>query len=208
MTHGRQVNGRELLLHAAIRHLETKGEAELRVTEIAADAGVAIGLIRHHFGSRDGLVAEAQQVRVEGATREDLDAIRPIVENAASYAEIRAGIERIVRLPFESSRIDIRLSHLAAISTAHGRPAARETIGRTVGGLLDHLGEILTVARDRRLIKDVFDPRATATFIQAYALGLILADLDPTPASSEEIVRIVLAVIDLLLAPEDHPSAA
>jgi AcrR family transcriptional regulator len=202
MTESRPADGRERLLQAAIRHLETRGEAELRITEIAREAGVAIGLIRHHYGSRDGLVAEAQQVRVEGMTREDLEAIRPIVENAATYAEIRAGIERIVRMPFASSRREVRRSRFAAISTAHGRPAAREHIGHTVSGLLDRLTDLLVVARDRGLTRDDFDPRATATFIQAYALGLILADLDPTPADSEELVRIILAVIDLLLAPE------
>ena len=72
MGDGRPSEGRERLLAAAIRHLETHGEADLRVTDIAEEAGVAIGLIRHHFGSRDGLVAAAQQRRVEGATREDL----------------------------------------------------------------------------------------------------------------------------------------
>ncbi len=72
MSDGRPAEGRERLLAAAIRHLETHGEAELRVTEIAEEADVVIGLIRHHSGSRHGPVAAAQQRRTEGLTREDL----------------------------------------------------------------------------------------------------------------------------------------
>jgi AcrR family transcriptional regulator len=194
------MTGRERLLSAAIRHLDTHGEAELRVTEIAAEAGVAIGLIRHHFGGRDGLVAEAQQVRVEGSTREDLDGVRSVIESAATYQHLRDGVERLVRIPFETSREQVRLSRLAAISSAHGRPDGA-TIGRTIGGLLDQLAGLLGVAQTRGLIRSDLDTRAVATFIQAYALGLILTDLDPTPADREALVGVILSVLDLLLAP-------
>jgi AcrR family transcriptional regulator len=195
------MTGRERLLSAAIRHLDTHGEAELRVTEIAAEAGVAIGLIRHHFGGRDGLVAEAQQVRVEGSTREDLDGVRAVIESAATYQHLRDGVERLVRIPFETSREQVRLSRLAAISSAQGRPDARANIGRTVGGLLDQLAGLLRVAQTRGLIRSDLDTRAVATFIQAYALGLILTDLDPTPADREALIGVILSVLDLLLAP-------
>jgi AcrR family transcriptional regulator len=195
------MTGRERLLSAAIRHLDTHGEAELRVTEIAAETGVAIGLIRHHFGGRDGLVAEAQQVRVEGSTREDLDGVRAVIESAATYQHLRDGVERLVRIPFETSREQVRLSRLAAISSAHGRPDARANIGRTVGGLLDQLAGLLRVAQTRGLIRSDLDTRAVATFIQAYALGLILTDLDPTPADREALIGVILSVLDLLLAP-------
>ncbi len=207
MSDGRPAQGRDRLLAAAIRHLDSHGEADLRVTEIATEADVAIGLIRHHFGSRDGLVAEAQQIRVAGATKEDLDAIRAVVETAPNYPALRKGIEPLVRMPFASSREQIRLARFAAISTAHGRPEAREQIGRTVGGLLDELTEVLRRAQARELIRSDIDARSTATFVQSYALGLILADLDPTPAATEALVGLILSVIDLLLDPAGQTSA-
>jgi len=202
MTDARPAEGRERLLRAAIRHLEAHGEARLRVTEIAAEADVAIGLIRHHFGSRDGLVAEAQQVRVAGAAREDLVAIRDAVESATSYQALRERYEGLVRRLFATGRAQIRLSRLAAISTAHGRPEAHEHIGRTIGELLDEFAESLDLAKTRGLVRSDLDARATATFIQAYALGMTLADLDPTPVEVDALVGVIMRVLDLLLAPE------
>ena len=60
---------RELLLGAAVRHLDTASAESLRVGAIAEEAGVAVGLINHYFGSRDGLIAAAQQRRIAGATQ-------------------------------------------------------------------------------------------------------------------------------------------
>ncbi|MET1036174.1 MAG: TetR/AcrR family transcriptional regulator [Arthrobacter sp.] len=46
------------ILHAAERLLATYGVDGIRLKDIAAEAGVSIGLIQHHFGSRDAVVRE------------------------------------------------------------------------------------------------------------------------------------------------------
>lgn len=49
-----RADGRQRLLDAAVRWLETASEADFRMLAIAAEADVTIALITHHFGSRDG----------------------------------------------------------------------------------------------------------------------------------------------------------
>jgi AcrR family transcriptional regulator len=201
MTDGRPAEGRERLLAAAIRHLDTHGEADLRVTDIAEEAEVAIGLIRHHFGSRDGLVAAAQQRRVEGATREDLAGGRAVLTEVEDNAELLARVGELTLTITDRSRAAIRLSRFAAIATAHGRPAAREAIGAALGDLLDDLAVLILEAQVRGLVRRDLDARAVATFIQAYSLGLIVHDLDPKEPDPEKITKVVITALETVLGP-------
>lgn len=47
--------GRRQLLRAGIKLFAEKGFAAVGLREIAAEAGVSLGLVRTHFGSKDGL---------------------------------------------------------------------------------------------------------------------------------------------------------
>jgi AcrR family transcriptional regulator len=193
-------DGRERLLRAAVKHLEAHSAAQLRVTAIAEEAGVAIGLIRHHFGSRDGLVAAAQQRRIEGATREDIRRIRPLL--AASDAEtLWSGLQQVTRATVERTRGTVRLSRFASVATAHGRPEVREAISTTFGDLLDEMSTMIDEAQQRGLLASDVSSRAAATFIQSYALGLLIHDLDPDPVDDEELVGVIMAALRAVLPP-------
>ncbi len=50
------------LLNAAIRVIARRGYAETRFQDVALEAGVAVGTLQHHFGTRRRLLGEALQV--------------------------------------------------------------------------------------------------------------------------------------------------
>lgn len=52
---------REMLVAAALRCLVRDGHAGLSVRRIATEAGVSVGLLNHHFGSIDALIADTYQ---------------------------------------------------------------------------------------------------------------------------------------------------
>lgn len=56
--------GREALLHAAIRVVARRGLRHLTYRAVAAEAGVTHGLVVHHFGSREALITEALRLAV------------------------------------------------------------------------------------------------------------------------------------------------
>ena len=194
-------DGRERLLAATIAHLETRSAASLRVTDIAEQAGVAIGLIRHHFGSRDGMIADAQQRRLEGATRTDIDAARRALGNVEDFEALMAAITATTRQTISRRRAEQRLSRFAAIATAHGRPDARPGIGATFGDLIDEMAGLIREAQVRDLVRRDLGARALATFIQAYALGMIIHDLDPDAVDEDAIVDVVAAALRAILSP-------
>lgn len=197
---GDRPDGRERLLRAAVRHLETKSAAQLRVTAIAQEADVALGLIRHHFGSRDGMVAAAQQRRLEGATRDDIAATRTLL-GQSDHDSLWDGIEQLTRATVDRTRADVRLSRFASVATAHGRPDVRTAIGGTFGELLDDMAALIREAVDRGLVATPLDPRAIATFIQSYALGLLVHDLDPASVDDEDLSAVIMTAVRAILSP-------
>jgi TetR/AcrR family transcriptional regulator, regulator of biofilm formation and stress response len=57
--------GRTALLAAAVHVGATRGLRHLTYRSVAAEAGVAHGLVAHHFGTRDALIEEALQYSLE-----------------------------------------------------------------------------------------------------------------------------------------------
>lgn len=57
--------GRRALLAAAVRVCARRGLRHLTYRSVAAEAGVAHGLVAHHFGTRDALLEEALQFSLE-----------------------------------------------------------------------------------------------------------------------------------------------
>jgi AcrR family transcriptional regulator len=192
-------DGRQRLLDAAVRLLETHGEAALRMTAIAEEAGVAVALITHHFGSRDGLVVAAQQARVVGDAVSDLAVIDAIVSGVTSREELRERLAGLTSVLVSGRREATRLSRIAALASAHGRPEAEAALGATIGELLDGFAALIARGQERGLIRTDVDARSLATFINAYALGLVVADLDPHRADADALRDVIGRAFDVFL---------
>lgn len=64
-----RASGREALLRATITVVARGGLRALTYRAVAAEAGVSHGLVRHHFGTRDQLIAEALDYAVTESLR-------------------------------------------------------------------------------------------------------------------------------------------
>ena len=88
-----------------------------------------------------------------------------------------------------------RADAVSAIATAHGRPEARGVIGGTLSELIDAMADLIADAQASGIVKSQRSARGLATFIQAYSLGLLVHDLDPTPSDDEELLDIAMDAI-------------
>jgi hypothetical protein len=88
---------------------------------------------------------------------------------------------------------------VSSIGATHGRPELSDVIAEEATRLLDRLTEAVAGLQTDGLLADDVDPRAFATFLQAYTLGMILADLDTTPPPRGAIVEVVERAIGAFL---------
>lgn len=195
----RRGGGRERILAAAMETLDRDGEVALRFTDIAERAGVVVSVIPHHFGSREGLVAALHTQRYLGLAAEDQAALLRLAETANDRDEFSAGIAALTAEVVAASRADVRLTRTVSIGATHGRPELGGTIRDTATGLLDALTGAVVTAQANGLVDRGVDARALATFIQAYAMGMIVADLDRTPPERTELVRVIARALEAFL---------
>lgn len=80
--------GRDALLRATITVVARSGLRALTYRAVAAEAGVSHGLVRHHFGTRDQLIAETLQFAVEESlTQTNMRSTAPDAEHFAAGIE-------------------------------------------------------------------------------------------------------------------------
>lgn len=194
--------GAERLLEAAVTVLDEHGASALRLTDIAARAGVSFGLIGHHFGNRDGLVAAAQRARLEGMLKADIELLGQLAAPTADLSAVRSGLRAMSGELVDGSRTEARFGRIAALATAHGQPEARELISQVTAELLDRMTGMIEVLQARGIVRGDLDSRAVATFAQAYGLGMVLSDLDPTPPGPEAMVEVIMTALASFLNTE------
>jgi len=85
-------SGRQALLRATITVVARGGLRALTYRAVAAEAGVSHGLVRHHFGSRDQLIAEALDYAVTESLRAS-----SMFEDVTDAAGFAAGIDSLAQ---------------------------------------------------------------------------------------------------------------
>ena len=195
--------GRERILAAAMATLETRGEAALRFADIAKDADVAVSVITHHFGTREGLIAELHARRFASISARDHEALQRLVETATTRAEFAAGVAAITAATFHDSRSEDRFARLVSIGAMHGRPELAAAIRQEATVMIDRVTQVIETGQSRGLVATDVDPRAVATFIRAYALGMIERYLDNRPTSREAVVEVILRAVGVFMTEPD-----
>ena len=176
---------RRQLGEAALRCIVKHGNAGVSVRQIAAEAGVTQGLITHHFGEINELVAYAFDLMSDNL----LDAIRDAVKNAPDnpQARINAFIEASFSpILFDRDVLGVWVVFWGLImhSPRMAQSQAREysSYVETVEGLLSDLAKA-----DQFVISDL---RMAAVTLTALLDGLWLAwCLNPTAFRPEDGIR-------------------
>ena len=94
-THDAPMTRRQRLILAGRRLFAEKGYSGTGVREIAAEAGVSIGLIRTHFGSKEGLrqeidrhvLAQIEELYAKVNEHSGTQALEHVVEDAVEWIE-------------------------------------------------------------------------------------------------------------------------
>lgn len=86
----KDVSSRTALLRATVVVVANGGLRALTYRAVAAEAGVSHGLVRHHFGTRDHLIAEAMEFAIDESLRGS-----NMLSSALTPSEFAAGIESL-----------------------------------------------------------------------------------------------------------------
>lgn len=183
------------MMRAAAACLAEDGVGAATVRAVAARAGVTPGLIRHHFGGIDGLIAATYR-HVGATVSEAIDAAL-----AAAPAEPRARLSAFVQASFAPPLLDgdLLATWLAFWGRVRRDAEIRALHGEIYSAYRARLAGMLAAAAQAAGRPIDADRAALALTALLDGLWLELC-LDPSTFSPEEAVRIVEGFIDGLLS--------
>lgn len=187
---------RQALIDAAIVSLKRHGHEGLSIRRIAAEAGVSLGLINHHFPNKDTLVAEAYQY----FHRQLIDGHVQAVVRAGPSAPARTQLHAFFKATFSPPNLDRDVLTAWIVFWGmhrHSREIQR-VHGETYRAYVELVGSMLArLAKERGKLR--MNLRMAAIGLTALLDGLWLEwCLDPENFAPREAIKLCEAWIESL----------
>ena len=186
---------RQRLIDAAVEVIETRGEAALRLGEIAEKAGIKQPSIYHFFPSREDLVVEAyrEQYRraVEQATR-NFDEYIAQVETREEFID---AVEEGLLFTFDDQRSEIRAKRLSLLAKALENPGLRAEINDLTYESNKNLAQIFENAQRKGWIRSDVSGMTLAVWVRGQIFGRFLLELDRSRYDGDEWNRQAISSI-------------
>jgi len=178
----RALETRERIIDAAARAFARRGYGQATVNDIAAEAGISMGALYHHFASKEELF---RAILDEHLRRElaELSGLRP----AASVREV---IERLVDFQVDHLQSEHQLDRLfmELWALAVREDWARGPVAGSFRFARDLLAGMLRVARDVGVVRPDLDIEAAAVLLEAVFIGISVQwAIDPEAVSPQRV---------------------
>jgi AcrR family transcriptional regulator len=190
---------RQRIVEAAVSAIDLGGEAAVRISTVARDAGVTQGMISYYFGGREGLIQEAQLIRFSSTVTDDIKALEKKARETTEVRDLQEFLHAITEQVVGLSRASARATRLMAIGAALPRPELLEVIAQAQSKLVDEMEKVILIGQARDLVRKELDPRALAAFILSYNTGLVVADIDQQRPSDERLAQVINLFVDSFL---------
>lgn len=186
--------------------IDSEGEAGVRVNHIVDAAGVTPPTLYHYFGSRDGLIVEAQAERFVRIIRKDMAMLRTALESVRTPRQMRAALETVSDVLMAPSRRGGRLARINILGSTLARPELARRLAAAQEAVFRNFTEMFAPLQERGLIRpDVHLPTAIY-WISGLFTSRFLIEMGENGARTtawDDFTR--KAVVDLLLAPPTRP---
>jgi AcrR family transcriptional regulator len=191
---------RARILAAAMRLADASGDEAVRILDVAAASKVSTGALYHHFANREELLAAVHLERYRGSLPKDLAFIEQLFAEAPDRASLKTGLMQLTRMVHSPERAGLRRHRAATIGLSQHQPQLAAALADEQRRTNEAMIRAIEGATQRGLIDAAFDPAAIGTMFQAIALGLVVADIDPGSAPSDEAWdRLVSSLLDAII---------
>ena len=189
----------QAVLDATIQMLEDGGEAAVRLDEVLRVSGISRGSLYHHFGSREGLIEAARLAQFTRSVNEDIAVLRQAILESSSKEALRKRLRLITEVVGSIERKHQRLFRVSILASAYGRPTLERALGEEQRLVTNHIADLVSQSQERGWVRKDVNPRAVASFIQAYSFGRVLVDIDPDRVSDNDWIDTVSLAVEHLL---------
>ena len=203
---GDQADTRERLLRAAIAVLATEGERAIRVRDIAAQAGVTEPSLYHFFGSREGLITQAQATRFREEHLEGMQRFADAVGSSETPEDFAAAVRAVLTWAYRPERRVARATRIDVLGSAQSRPDLAVELASAQRAVNQQLAVTLRYAQARGWVRQDLDCNILAAWVIGQITGRVFIEIDPELADSTAWDEISITAV--LAAFGDPPTEA
>lgn len=163
---------KEKLLSAAKLLFAERGFESVSVREIADEAGIHFGLIRYHYGSKEGLYRAC----IERYGRERLQSALRFLEPAKTQEEFRVKLKFVIDDVLELQMKDPALTKIVLREVEAEHPIADEILKKTMITMAKAFIKFFKDAQERDLVRKDLDPMLLTHTLQGCLNHLVRTD--------------------------------
>ena len=193
---------RDFILRLAIEAIERGGEAAVKAKEICREADIAVTSLYHYFGSRDGLVTEAQAKRYTDSIQDVFHLWDSGVRSCNDKEDFKNLLVQMLDFVMHPERAHARMVRLNVLGSSYARPALRSAIVDQQEKVFAAQITTLEYAKERGWVREELDFKAVSAWHLGVITGLTLLELGPNTVNRDEWKRIYLnALFETVVTP-------
>ena len=194
------------MLDAAVEVLTEQGERAIRVRDIAARAGVTEPSLYHFFGSREGLIADAQVHRFVLEQVPQLEAYRDAAVACRDAGQFLAVTRAAVAGVCEPWRKRLRFTRMNVLGSAESRPDLEQRLAIAQRPVTALAAEPLQFAQRHGWIRADLDCLVLAAWVLGQINGRLLIEIDPEWTDEQRAAWDRIAIDSLICVLTDTSS--
>lgn len=177
---------RRAVAEAVFRVVRAQGLEQASLRNVADEAGLAIGSVRHYFADHDELLSFALDELIARVERRVLARVAEI-RDATTSRRRRAGVEDLLGelLPLDADRRDEAVVWLEFSNAARTRPTLRPVARRLYQGIRMIVGRVL----ERSGVPGEDEVERLAALLDGLAVNAVLQPDLMTPAKIRAVLR-------------------
>lgn len=177
---------RRAVAEAVFRVVRAQGLEQASLRNVADEAGLAIGSVRHYFADHDELLSFALDELIARVERRVLARVAEI-RDATTSRRRKAGVEDLLGelLPLDADRRDEAVVWLEFSNAARTRPTLRPAARRLYQGIRMIVGRVL----ERSGVPGEDEVERLAALLDGLAVNAVLQPDLMTPAKIRAVLR-------------------
>jgi AcrR family transcriptional regulator len=185
-----------MILDEARKIIEERGEAGLRVAELADRCGVAVGLLYHYFQDRQAIITAVREAQFVARVESDIADLKSY-STTGNNDDIVDIIVNQFADPRSPDRMRYRLQRMEVLVAASRDPELLESLKKVQDRFTSEILATIENAKKSGLVDVDVDEKSLALFLEIIplgaTLGLVYGDNLPDPDEWQAFVLRVLA---------------
>lgn len=195
------VDTKERLIDAAIEVIASRGDAAVRLAEIAQTVGIKTPSIYYFFPRREDLVIAAHRERYRRAVAEALGRFEAEFASAKTQDEFREGSLRALQFAMSDERREARVVRLGLLAKALTNDDLLREVNEAAYEGHKALAEILERAQSTGWIRSDISPLTVAVWVRSMIFGRLILEIDGDRYDRDEWTQLALSSITRTFAP-------